>query len=256
MANSEKKEKMLKKYEIKDMRDWNGAKADLIITDPPFGIEFSGKNSNYNRKVENVVDGYVEWKVEEYANQIRDLLKCVRVNLNQGGAALVFSGWNNSNVIQNEINNFKNLTLQGKLYWIYNFAPYCKKRPAHNIYEIFWLTGDEDWFYNNECKTSHCRSGERNLTSLFFKKDYKKDMPKYPTRLPFKLLKCLMEHFSKEGNLVFDPLAGSGMVGIVAESLKRDFRLGDLNENGPEVFEALIDYYYEQNNASLFKNEG
>jgi len=38
--------KLLEKFEIKDMNDWNNVNADLVITDPPFGIEFSGKNGN------------------------------------------------------------------------------------------------------------------------------------------------------------------------------------------------------------------
>ena len=44
---------ILDKYVIKDMNDWTGVDADLIITDPPFGIEFSGKNGNYHRNGNN-----------------------------------------------------------------------------------------------------------------------------------------------------------------------------------------------------------
>ncbi|HON07817.1 MAG TPA: hypothetical protein PLW02_06940, partial [Verrucomicrobiota bacterium] len=68
---NEEKKNLLDKYFIKEMADWNGANADLIITDPPFGIEFSGKNGNYNRNVDNVVDGYVEWPVLEYGEKIK-----------------------------------------------------------------------------------------------------------------------------------------------------------------------------------------
>jgi len=57
---------LLDKYIIRDMNDWFNVNADLIITDPPFGIEFSGKPTNYHRNVNNVVDGYVEWSVSEY----------------------------------------------------------------------------------------------------------------------------------------------------------------------------------------------
>ncbi|MEM3396886.1 MAG: hypothetical protein QW620_07465 [Thermoplasmata archaeon] len=53
---------ILNKFEIKDMNDWEGVNADLIITDPPFGIDFSGKNGNYHRKAEYVVDGYMNLK--------------------------------------------------------------------------------------------------------------------------------------------------------------------------------------------------
>ncbi len=94
---------LLDKYFIKDMNDWENVGADLIITDPPFGIEFSGKNGNYHRNVNNVVDGYVEWKVSEYGEKIQQLLEVIRRNLKENGQALIFSGWNNSNVIHNKI---------------------------------------------------------------------------------------------------------------------------------------------------------
>lgn len=241
------KSDLLENYHIRNMADWNQVGADLIITDPPFGIEFSGKNGNYNRNVENVVDGYVEWPAAEYTNKITDLLNCISRNLKENGQALIFSGWNNSNAIHNAIQKYKEITLNGKMYWSYNFAPACKNRPAHNIYEIFWITKGKEWAYNNRCNTDHCLEGESNLTMLDFKRDYKVNMPKYPTRLPFKLLQTLLEHYSNKGDLIFDPLCGSGMVGIVAHVFERKFLLGDLNKNGKIVFEHLIDHYYSNN---------
>jgi DNA modification methylase len=86
---------LLDKYFIKDMNDWKDVHADLIITDPPFGIEFSGKNGNYHRNVDNVVDGYVEWSVTEYSKKIDQLLEVIKRNLKENGQALIFSGWNN-----------------------------------------------------------------------------------------------------------------------------------------------------------------
>ncbi|MCD6141753.1 hypothetical protein J7J55_03405, partial [Candidatus Bipolaricaulota bacterium] len=126
-------ESLLDMYHIRDMVAWDNVNANLIITDPPFGIDFSGKNGNYHRNVENVVDGYVEWTVKEYGEKISQLLDCVYRNLKSNGQALIFSGWNNSNIIHDRIMRFKGLTLRGKLYWTYNFAPACKKRPAHNV---------------------------------------------------------------------------------------------------------------------------
>jgi DNA modification methylase len=234
---------LLKKYEIKDMNDWDGVNADLIITDPPFGIKFSGKKQNYHRKSEYVVDGYIEWDVEEYDKLISQLLMVIYKNLKPSGQALLFSGWNNSGIVSNEINKFKKLKLNGKLYWIYNFAPACKRRPAHNVYEIFWLSKTNKYTYHNRCNTDHCLNGEPNLSSFIFKRDYKKEMPKYPTRLPYNLLKSLIEHFSNENDLIFDPLAGSGMVGIASFLNNRDFLLGDLNPNGKLVYKNLLIYY-------------
>jgi DNA modification methylase len=234
---------LLDKYFIKDMNEWENVNADLIITDPPFGIEFNGKPTNYHRKSENVVEGYIEWKISEYEEKIHQLLECIERNLKKNGQALIFSGWNNSNIIHDKIIQFKKLKLRGKLYWIYNFAPTCRKKPSHNVYEIYWVTKGEKWTYHKRCSTQHCQKGEPNLVSLKFARDYKVNMPKYPTRLPFNLLQCLLEHFSNKGDLIFDPLCGSGMVGIVSYILGRDFIMGDLNPNGKIVFEHLLNYY-------------
>jgi DNA modification methylase len=52
-----------------------------------------------------------------------------------------------------------------------------------------------------------------------------------------------LEHFSNKGDLIFDPLAGSGMLGVVSNMIERNFILGDLNKNGKIVFQHLLDYY-------------
>jgi hypothetical protein len=45
---------------IEGMQSLPASCVDLIIADPPFGIDFDGKGSQYNRKNEFVVDGYHE----------------------------------------------------------------------------------------------------------------------------------------------------------------------------------------------------
>lgn len=240
-------ESLKSKFSIKDFAEWKDVNADLIITDPPFGIRFNGKPSNYNRDEGKVVEGYIEWDIHCYKEKMNDLLDCIAKNLSSKGQAIIFSGWNNSNTIHNAIESYDSLKLEGKLYWSYNFAPYCKLRPSHNVYELYWIIRDKgkksEWYYNRECSTTHCNNGESNLSTLVFKRDYKVGMPKYPTRLPFKLLQCLIEHFSQEGDLLFDPLCGSGMVGLVAHYLKRDFVIGDLNKEAFKVFNALLNHY-------------
>jgi len=80
---------LLNKFEIRDMNSWENLNADLIITDPPFGIQFSGKNGNYHRNVKNVVDGYVEWSVPEYGERLQQLLECIKKNLKENGQAFL-----------------------------------------------------------------------------------------------------------------------------------------------------------------------
>lgn len=228
-------------YELQAMSEWSDVGADLVISDPPFGLEFDGKAGNYNRDESNVVDGYVEWATDQYAEKIDRLLDALARNTVDDGQAVVFSGKDNSHVLHQRALDHDEWHLEGKLYWAYNFAPYCKNRPAHNVYELFWLVRGDEWYYENECSFDHCQEGEANLSVLDIKRNYLKEMPKYPTRLPAEVVGVLLEHLSEPGDLVFDPLAGSGSVGIAAGALGRNAVLGDLNENARAVFEATVE---------------
>lgn len=230
----------LSNYQLKKMTEWENVNADVVITDPPFGIEFDGNQNNYARNSDDVVDGYVEWEKKKYRQNIKKLLNVSKNNTTENGQCLIFSGWNNSHIIAQESYNHNFWNLEGKLYWNYNFAPYCTKRPAHNVYEIYWLTNGENWYYKNKCSFSHCQDGEANLSAVDAKRKYLKDMPKYPTRLTPKILKILIEHFSDEGDKIFDPLAGSGMVGLISENMNRNWKCGDVNANGKKVFKQTL----------------
>lgn len=228
-------------YELRDMSEWTDVNADIAISDPPFGLEFDGKAGNYNRDVSRVVDGYVEWESDQYAVKIDQLLDVLAQNTSPDGQAIVFSGKDNSHILHQVALDHDTWRLEGKLYWAYNFAPYCKNRPAHNVYELFWMVKGDDFYYSNECSFDHCQEGESNLSMLDIKRNYLKEMPKYPTRLPLEVVGVLLEHFTEPGDLVFDPLAGSGSVGIGAKGLDRKAVLGDLNENAKQVFESTVE---------------
>jgi site-specific DNA-methyltransferase (adenine-specific) len=223
-------------YRVQPMSEWDNLSADFLITDPPFGIGFDGKQSNYNRDDGRVVDGYVEWDSDQYRGRINDLLSVATENTHSGSQACIFSGWNNSHHVHAAIESSDVWALEGKLYWNYNFAPYCTRRPAHNVYEIYWMRRGDSWTYDNECTHTHCTEGEANLAAIDVKREYISEMPKYPTRLPPEIVRVLLEHFTEEGDTVFDPLAGSGTVGLVAEELGRDWFCGDSNREGKRVF--------------------
>ena len=165
---------------------------DLMICDIPFGISFTGTPTNYNRKSNLVVDGYVEWKNTNINHNLLSLFRSAKKYLKNTGSLLLFSGWQISRNISNFSFNSFSLTHQGKLYWNYNFAPYCSKRPNTNCYEIFWFTRSKDWFYNNNCSLDHCQTGEANLSVINVKKEYHKGIPKYPTRFPSNLVKIII----------------------------------------------------------------
>lgn len=221
---------------------------DLMVCDIPFNIGFTGKPSNYNRKSDLVVDGYVEWSKDEVPYYLEQLFTSAEQYLKNTGSLLIFAGWQISGLVIKkylEIQDNISLIHRGKLYWNYNFAPYCKKRPNTNCYEIFWFTRSKNWFYNNQCSLDHCQKGEANLSILTVKKEYLKGIPKYPTRFSSELVKIIIEHFSDTDSKILDPLCGSSIVGVICKLFypDRTVFLGDLNPQSSIVFDELLKYY-------------
>ena len=70
-------------------------KIDLIITDPPFAIDFKAKKANYNRKSSRVIEGYNEILPENYSQFSYDWISEANRILKESGSMYIFSGWNN-----------------------------------------------------------------------------------------------------------------------------------------------------------------
>jgi len=70
-------------------------KIDLVVTDPPFAINFKAKKANYNRTASRVLSGYNEIKVEDYYDFTNAWMQEVYRILKKSGSMYVFSGWNN-----------------------------------------------------------------------------------------------------------------------------------------------------------------
>jgi len=70
-------------------------KIDLVVTDPPFAINFNAIKANYNRTASRVLSGYNEIKVEDYYDFTNAWMQEVYRFLKKSGSMYVFSGLNN-----------------------------------------------------------------------------------------------------------------------------------------------------------------
>src|SRR5579885_1527246 len=71
------------------------ASVDLIVTDPPYGIEGDRLHRHYNRNERFVVDGYVEIPRAEYPQFSRAWIAQAERVLRPGGQIYVVSGYTN-----------------------------------------------------------------------------------------------------------------------------------------------------------------
>jgi DNA modification methylase len=73
--------------------------------------------------------------------------------------------------------------------------------------------------WSRERKNERCRFWSVPLLSLRSLGDWKP----HPTQKPVQLLRYLVEAYTKEGDIVFDPFAGSGTTAIACQQMKRHF---------------------------------
>jgi len=96
-------------------------KIDLVVTDPPFAINFKAKKANYNRTASRVLSGYDEIKVEDYYDFTNAWMAEVYRILKKSGSMYVFSGWNNLKDILTALDD-NDFTTINHIIWKYQFG--------------------------------------------------------------------------------------------------------------------------------------
>ena len=214
---------------------------DLVITDPPFAIDFKAKRANYNRTDSRVLEGYNEILQKDYYRFTLDWMQeCFRT-LKDSGSMYVFSGWNNLKDILNAIDKVGFITVN-HIIWKYQFGVVTKRRYVTSHYHcLFLCKNDKQRKFFPYGRFGKDEKNERGRSLHYkdkedvweIKREYWTGQEKTPTKLPAEIIKKILEYSSEPGDLVLDPFLGSGQTAIVSRLCGRKF-LG---------FELVRDYY-------------
>ena len=188
---------------------------DLIVTDPPFAIDFKAQRLNYNRNGSNVLEGYQEIPEEEYGEFTRRWIAEAERVLAPTGSMYIFSGWNRLRDILEGI-DAAGLTTINHLIWKYQFGVFTKKKYVTSHYHILFVVKDPKRYTFN--KIDHYPEDVWVIN-----REYWKGRKKTPTKLPSELVKKILCYSSNPGDLVLDPFLGSGTVAVVAQQEGRHF---------------------------------
>jgi len=123
---------------IEGMKQIAPESVDLVITDPPFAIDFKALRFNYNRKQNRVMEGYREIGIDDYYRFTLDWMSGVRRALKETGSMYVFSGWNNLKDILTALDRLNFITVN-HLIWKYQFGVFTRRKYVTSHYHCLYV---------------------------------------------------------------------------------------------------------------------
>ena len=135
---------------ILEMENLPAESIDVVVSDPPFGISFNGKESIYNRDETLVVEGYHEIE-ENYTDFTQMWVSKIPRLLKVTGSAWIFSGWTNLSDVLNAVEN-TDLTLVNHIIWKYQFGVFTRRKFVSSHYHLLFLVKNPKKYYFNKIK--------------------------------------------------------------------------------------------------------
>ena len=216
---------------LEGMRLIETSTIDLVITDPPFAIDFKAKRANYNRTASRVIQGYNEIPRQHYYAFTYSWMKEVMRLLKPSGSMYVFSGWTNLKDVLNALDDV-GFTTVNHIIWKYQFGVYTRRRYVTSHYHCLYVCKDDSkrrFFpyarFSREARDENRRSLHyRDKEDVWvINREYWNGDAKTPTKLPAELIAKILAYSSLPGDLVLDPFMGSGQVAVVCKMLGRRF---------------------------------
>lgn len=202
---------------------------DLIITDPPYGIEGDKLHRHYNRDESFVTDGYVEVPASEYGEFSLSWIREAARILRPGGSLYIVSGYTN---LYHILSALRQTSLEeiNHLIWKYNFGVFTSRKYVSSHYHILYYgkPGGKRTF-NTECRYSMSEKddvgGSLNYQDRedvwIINREYKPGRVKNKNELPTALLARIIQYSSNEGDLVCDLFLGGFSTARTAIGLAR-----------------------------------
>jgi len=227
---------------------------DLVITDPPFGIEFKAKRENYNRKGSRVLEGYNEVHENDYLTFTRNWMSEVKRVLKESGSMYVFSGWNNLKDILITLDDLGFITIN-HLVWKYQFGVVTSRKFVTSHYHCLYVCLNDKkrkfFPYSRFDKEAKDKNGSSSSYKdredvWVINREYWNGDIKTPTKLPAEIVRKILAYSSEEGDVVLDPFLGSGQVAVVSKMEKRQYI-------GFEIVEEYYDFITERLTKDLYR---
>ncbi len=210
---------------------------DLVFIDPPYFLQLPKKKLvrwNVKTKVEGVEDDWDKFEsFEEYDLFILTLLQEISRIMKENATIWIISTYHSVHRIGK--------IMQDLGYWLLSDVLWVKNNPMPNWLGVRFTNATETIIWAVKDKKSKKYTFKKELAKEFGigkvganvwviplctgKERLKREDGEklHSTQKPVELLKRIILTTSNEGDLILDPMAGTGTTGHVAKELKRDF---------------------------------
>lgn len=215
---------------------------DLLIVDPPYNLAKDYNGNKFNRKSQ-----------EDYREYTISWLEKVVPLLKETASIYVCCDWKSSLIIGDVLHNF--FRVQNRITWQREKGRGAKTNWKNGMEDVWFATMGNNYTFNLDSVKirkkviapykvegkpkdwEETESGNyRNTCPSNFWDDISIpywSMPEntaHPTQKPEKLIAKMILASSNEGDVIFDPFAGSGTTAVTAKKLKRNFVVVEQNE--------------------------
>ena len=214
--------------EVMDELIKDDVKVDMILTDPPYGIDLTPQRENGKFKNTKVInDNNLCW-LPKFVNQIYALTK---------NTAIIFCAWQNIDKFKIELE--KKFIIKNILVWNKDwFGMGNNYRPN---YELILLC----------CKTNITTKSKNKSNILTYRRIPPQKL-KHSCEKPVGLLEDLIYELTDENDIVLDSFMGSGSTGVACLNTNRRFIGIELDEKYFTIAcDRLESPMYEQNQNKI-----
>lgn len=215
---------------------------DLLIVDPPYNLDKNYHGNKYNKKSQ-----------EEYREYTINWLKKVIPLLKETASIYVCCDWRSSLIIGDVLYNY--FKVQNRITWQREKGRGAKSNWKNGMEDIWFATVSSEYKFNLDSVKirkkviapyrvdgkpkdwEETKDGKFRMTCPSnFWDDISipywsmAENTAHPTQKPEKLIAKLLLASSDEGDVVFDPFAGSGTTAVTAKKLNRNFVCIEQNE--------------------------
>lgn len=224
-----------------------GEQADLILTDPPYNVNYEGGALKKRHKIAND-----NLSPEDFTVFLSETFRNGYASLKDGGSLYSFCATKSWDSFRRSLEN-SGFTYQQMIVWVKN-AIVLGRSPYQHMFEpiLFCRKGEKStsWFGNRKQKDviENIDLMDEYQLRMFVKDQWegtdviKANKPNasklHPTMKPIKLLEIMVRNSSLEGDTVLDLFGGSGSTLVTCEQMKRKSLTIEID---PAFVDVIID---------------